>query len=72
MAHSMDDLLVRQVDVLVSETANAVCTDIEKIPSMKAHFYGVLARYCTEKQRLATPAFASGAAARIQKGLVYW
>ena len=71
MAHSMDDLLVRQVDVLVSETANAVCTDIEKIPSMEVHFYGVLARYCAEKQRLAA-AFASGAAARIQKGLVYW
>jgi hypothetical protein len=72
MAHSMDDLLVRQVDVLVSETANAVCTDIEKIPSMEAHFYSVLARYCAEKQRLAAPAFASGAATRIQKGLVYW
>jgi hypothetical protein len=72
MAHSMDDLLVRQVNALVSETADAVCTDIEKIPSMEAHFYGVLARYCAEKQRLAAAAFASGAAARIQKGLVYW
>ena len=30
MAHSMDDLLVRQVNALVSETADAVCTDIEK------------------------------------------
>jgi len=68
----MDDLLVRQVDVLVSETANAVCTDIEKIPSMEVHFYGVLARYCAEKQRLAAAAFATGAAARTQKGLVYW
>jgi hypothetical protein len=72
MAHSIDDLLVRQVDVLVSKTANAVCTDIEKIPSMETHFYGVLARHCAEKQRLAAPAFASGAAARIQKALVYW
>jgi hypothetical protein len=72
MAHSMDDLLVRQVNALVSETANAVCTDIEKIPSMEVHFYGVLARYCAEKQRLAAAAFASGAVVRVQKGLVYW
>ena len=72
MGHSMDDLLMRQVNALVSETADAVCTDTEKIPSMEAHFYGVLARYCAEKQRLAAAAFASGPAARIQKGLVYW
>ena len=72
MAHSIDDLLVRQVNALVSETADAACTDIEKFPSMQAHFYGVLARYCAEKHRLAAAAFASGPAARIQKGLVYW
>lgn len=72
MAHSMDDLLVRQVDALVSETADAACTDMEKIPSMQVHFYGVLALHCAEKQRLAAAAFASGAAARAQKGLVYW
>ena len=68
----MDDLLMRQVTAVVSETADAVCTDTEKIPSMEAHFYGVLARYCAEKQRLAAAAFASGPAARVQKGLVYW
>ena len=51
MGHSMDDLLVRQVNALVSETTDAVCTDTETIPSMEAHFYGVLARYCAEKQR---------------------
>ena len=67
MGHSMDDLLVRQVNALVSETADAACTDTEKIPSMEAHFYGVLARYCAEKHRLAAAAFASGPAARIQK-----
>jgi hypothetical protein len=72
MAHSMDDLLVHQVSALVSETADAVCTDIDKLPSMEAHFYGVLAQYCAEKQRLAAAAFATGAAARTQKGLVYW
>jgi hypothetical protein len=78
MAHSIDDLLVRQVGTLVSETAYAACINMEQIPSMEAHFYHVLALYCAEKQRLADAAFASGvgfetgAAARTQKGLVYW
>ena len=72
MAHSMDDLIVRQVNALVSETAQAVCTDMEKIPFIEAHFYGVLALYCAEKQRIAAAAFASDQAARAQKGLVYW
>ena len=63
---------MRQINALVSATAQAVCTDMEKIPSIEAHFYGVLALYCAEKQRLAAAAFASGATARAQKGLVYW
>ena len=78
MAHSIDDLLVRQVSALVSETADAVCINMEQIPSMEAHFYDVLALHCAGRQRLAAARFAigagfgSGAAARTQKGLVYW
>jgi hypothetical protein len=72
MAHSMDILLVRQVSALVRETADAVCTNGENIPSTEAHFYEVLGRHCAEKQRLAAAAFASAAAARSQKGLIYW
>ena len=72
MAHSTDDLLVRQVSALVSETADAVCIDMEQIPSMEAHFYHVLALHCAGKQRLADAGFASVATARTQTGLVYW
>ena len=72
MTHSIDDLLVRQVRALVSETADAVCIDMEQIPSMESHFYDVLALHCAEKQRLAVGGFASVATARTQTGLVYW
>jgi anti-anti-sigma regulatory factor len=72
MAHSIDDLLVRQVSALVSETADAVCIDMEQVPSMESHFYDVLALHCAGKQRLAAAGFASVATARTQTGLVYW
>jgi hypothetical protein len=72
MTHSIDDVLVRQVRALVSETADAVCIDMEQIPSMELHFYDVLTLHCAEKQRLAAAGFASVATPRIQTGLVYW
>lgn len=72
MQTSMNDLLVRQVNALVSTTADAVCTTGENVPAMEARFYEVLAIHCTEKQRLAAAAHADGAAARAQKGLIYW
>ena len=72
MAHSIDDLLVRQVSALLSEAADAACTDMEQIPSMEAHFYDVLAQHCAGKQRLSAAVFASSADVRTQKGLVYW
>jgi hypothetical protein len=72
MAHSVDDLLVRQVSALVSETADAVCIDMEQIPSMELHFYDVLALHCAGTQTLAAAGFSSVATPRIQTGLVYW
>ena len=71
MAPSMDDLL-RQVSALVSETADAVCTNGGSILSMEAQLYGALAIHCAEKQRLAAAAFASGVATSAHKGLIYW
>ena len=71
MTHSIDDLLVRQVSALVSETADAVCRDMEQIPSMESHFYDVLALHCAEKQRLAS-AFARSGAGKTRQGLIYW
>ena len=72
MEPSMNDQLVREVSALVSTTAHAACTKGENVPSMEAQFYEVLAIHCAEKQRLAAAAFANGAAARAQKGLIYW
>jgi hypothetical protein len=72
MTPSMDDLLVRQVSALVSETADAVCANGENIPSMEAQFYRALAIHCAEKQGLAAAAFASGVASSARKGVIYW
>jgi len=73
MAPSMDDLLLRQVSALVSQTADAVCTNSEDVPSVEARFYRALAIHCAEKQTLAAAESASGAVSSAQKGgLIYW
>ena len=72
MAHSIDDLLVRQVSALVSETADAYASTWNKFLPWELHFYDVLALHCAGKQRLAAAGFASVATPRIQTGLVYW
>ena len=72
MAPSMDDLLVRQVSALVSETADAVCANGENVPSMEAQFYRALAIHCAEKQRIAAAVIASGVASGARRGLIYW
>jgi hypothetical protein len=72
MEPSIGDLLVRQVNVLVSTTADAVCARKEDVLSMEAQFYEVLAMHCAEKQRLAAAACANVAAASVKKGLIYW
>ena len=47
----LDDLLVAQVSGLVREIVDAIDKG-DNWANLEAHFYGLLAAYCTEKQKL--------------------